>query len=327
METRIQKIRDKAVNKGTVSFDDAVELYKAGKEQPFLFMAHATAIRRQFKEDRVSLCSIINAKSGICPENCKFCAQSVHYHTNSPVYPLVDADLIIREARQAKENGAHCFGIVTSGTSIESEEEWGILFNAIGRIRDLGINPCASVGMLGTERAKQLKAAGLFRYHHNLETARSFFNNVCTSHSYDEDIKTNMVAKEAGLSTCSGGIIGLGETMEQRIELAITIREMDVDSVPLNILNAIPGTPFAYNPALSPMEILFTIALFRFILPKKDIRLCGGKEKNLRQTLPLGIVAGANALMTGDYLTTSGRESKDDIEMVIDLGLDPGARQ
>jgi biotin synthase len=325
METILRKLRDKAIKDKNISGDEASLLYELGEKEPFLLMAHASAIRQHFKEDRVELCSIINAKSGICPENCRFCAQSAHYHTDAPVYPLLGATEIVREAQRAKASGAHCFGIVTSGTSIESDREWETLFAVIREIGETGIKPCASVGILEAGRARQLKAAGLFRYHHNLETARSFFDHICTTHAYDDDIQTNLVAKEAGLSTCSGGIIGLGETMEQRIELAITIREMEVDSVPINILNPIPGTPLACNPPLTPMEILLTIALFRFLLPDKGIRLCGGKEKNLRQALPLGLVAGASALMTGDYLTTSGRQSKDDIEMVLDLGMNPDA--
>jgi biotin synthase len=175
--------------------------------------------------------------------------------------------------------------------------------------------------MLDEAMADGLARAGLFRYHHNLETARSYFDNICTTHSYEEDIDTLRIAKNAGLSVCSGGIIGLGENMMHRIELAMTLKEAGVDSVPLNILNPIGGTPLQNAPALTPIEILLTVAIFRFILPDKDIRLCGGKEKNLRQLLPLSIVAGCNSLMTGDYLTTLGRDTAQDIEMIRDLGL------
>jgi biotin synthase len=176
--------------------------------------------------------------------------------------------------------------------------------------------------MLSDEDALALKHAGLFRYHHNLETSRSYFHNICSTHDYQDDIETNKAAKRAGLSVCCGGIIGLGETMEHRIEMAITLKEIDVDSVPLNILNPIPGTPLEGNSALSPLEILMTISIYRFILPDKDIKLCGGKEKNLRQLLPLGIIAGCNSLMTGNYLTTIGRDADHDIEMIRDLGLE-----
>jgi biotin synthase len=179
------------------------------------------------------------------------------------------------------------------------------------------------LGLLDEEMAHGLAMAGLFRYHHNLETARSFFDNICTTHDYDEDIRTLHIAKKAGLSVCSGGIIGLGENMMHRIELAMTLKDADVDSVPINILNPIGGTPLEDTPPLTPIEILLTIALFRFILPAKDIKLCGGKEKNLRQLLPLSIIAGCNSLMTGNYLTTLGRDTVHDIEMISDLGFEP----
>jgi biotin synthase len=237
------------------------------------------------------------------------------------VYGLVSKAEIVGAARRMLQDGAHMFGIVTSGTRIESEEEWEEIYQAVREINAEGIKPCVSLGLLDRERAKALKAAGLYRYHHNLETAGSFFDHICTTHEYQEDIDTVLAAKEAGLTTCSGGIIGLGESMQQRIELAITLKELDVDSVPVNILAPRPGTPLAGTPPLSPIEILITISLFRFLLPDKDIKLCGGKETNLRQLLPLGIVAGCNSLMTGNYLTTPGREASVDREMIEDLGL------
>jgi biotin synthase len=228
---------------------------------------------------------------------------------------------MVEEARRARDAGAHMFGIVTSGTEIAAGDEWQEIVHAVAGIRELGMRPCASLGMLTFSQACELKSAGLFRCHHNLETAESFFPRICSTHAYSEDIDTVKASKQAGLSTCSGGIIGLGETMEQRIELAFTLKDLDVDSVPVNILNPIPGTPLAGARQLHPTEILMTLALFRFILADRDIKLCGGKEKNLRQLLPLGILAGANSLMTGNYLTTTGRDTPLDLEMIEDLGL------
>jgi len=317
----IEKLKNSAINVGGVGFDDAVTLYHIGMEKPFLLMAHAGEIREHFKGKHVNLCGIVNAKSGICTENCKFCAQSAHYRTDAPQYPLIKKEEMIERARQAKEFGAHMFGIITSGTRIADEKEWEEIYGAITGIKALGINPCVSLGMLDRERAAKLKDIGLFRYHHNLETARSFFDNICTTHEYQEDIDTVISAREAGLSTCSGGIIGMGETMEQRIELALTLRDLAVDCIPINILNPRPGTPLMDIKPLSPLEILVSIAIFRFILPDKDIKLCGGKETNLRQLLPFGIIAGCNSLMTGNYLTTIGRSPELDIEMIQDLGL------
>jgi len=320
MEFELQTIIEKTIREKTVNLKEALELYDLGKSKPFLLMAYASEVRDYFKGKNISLCSIVNAKSGLCPQNCKFCAQSAHYVTRAEVYPLMTKENILERAKEAKESGVGMFSIVTSGTRIEGEDEWKEIEEAIVGMVALGIKPCASIGMLDSERAKRLKDVGLFRYHHNLETARSNFDNICSTHDYDDDIETVKNAKNAGLSVCSGGIIGLGETMEQRIEMAFTLKELDVDSVPINILNPIDGTPMSSAEPLSPLEILITIALYRFILPDKDIKLCGGKEKNLRQLLPFAIEAGCNSLMTGNYLTTLGRDAAKDIEMIIDLG-------
>jgi biotin synthase len=323
MHSEFKEIHEKSIAMRGIDLDSALKLYDIGRKNPFMLMGYASDIKDHFKGKGVSLCCIVNAKSGLCPENCRFCAQSAHHNTNAEVYPLISKEEMIEKARQAKLYGAHFFGIVTSGTEVASSEEWDEIEYAVKAIDRIGIKPCGSLGMLDLERAQKLREAGLCRYHHNLETARSNFNNICTTHDYEEDIETIMNAKRAGLSTCCGGIIGLGETMEQRIELALTLKEMDVDSVPINILNPIQGTPLANIPPLSPIEILITVALYRFILPDKDIKLCGGKEKNLRQLLPLGIVAGCNSLMTGNYLTTLGRDATLDIEMIRDLGYSP----
>ncbi len=321
MESLFDKLMNKAIKTKDVSEKEALELYEQGKKDPFGLMARASKIREHSKGNAVNLCGIVNAKSGVCPENCRFCAQSAHYHTDAPVYPLISAEEIADKGRLAKENGAHMFSIVTSGTRIVTQEEWQTIYRAIELLNAMSIKPCGSLGMLDEETARNLKKAGLYRYHHNLETSRSFFDNICSTHEYSEDTQTVRVARAAGLTVCSGGIIGLGETMAHRIEMAMTLRELGVDSVPINILNAIPGTPLENTPALAPMEILLTIALYRFILPGKDIKLCGGKEKNLRQLLPLAMVAGCNSLLTGNYLTTLGRDTAADLEMIQDLGM------
>ncbi len=325
MKSTIQLLKERAIATGDLGVAEAMELFKLGKEQLFTLLGSASEIREHFKGKSVSLCAIINAKSGRCPENCAFCAQSAHHATDAPLYPLVSAEEMIENARQARDDGAHMFGIVTSGTEIAGPEEWEEIIRAVSEIRGLGIRPCASLGMLNAHRARELKEAGLYRYHHNLETSRSFFPNICSTHDYEEDIETVRVARDVGLSVCSGGIIGLGEQIEHRIEMALILRELAVESIPINILNPIPGTPLADTPALHPLDILMTIALFRFILPDKDIKLCGGKERNLRQLLPLAILAGCNSFMTGNYLTTTGRDTRLDLEMISDLGLVPAS--
>ena len=317
----IDKLKNKAMKAEGISADEALDLFIEGANHPYRVMAAASEIREQFKGTEIILCGIVNAKSGKCSENCAFCAQSSFYETAAPLYPLKSAAEIIDEAREAARGGAEFFGIVTSGKKIKARKEWSEIYKAIEGIREIGINPCASLGIVDAEEARELKKAGLFRYHHNLETSRSFFGNVCTTHDYEEDVASVRAAKAAGLTVCSGGLIGLGEGISHRIEMAETLRELDVESVPLNILNPIKGTPLGRMAPLPPLEILMTIAMFRFMLPTKDIKLCGGKEKNLRQLLPLGIIAGANSMMTGNYLTTTGRDSALDQEMIVDLGL------
>jgi biotin synthase len=317
----IDEFKSNAVLNRGLSSNDALELFIAGADYPFRVMAAASETREHYKGKNISLCGIANAKSGKCSENCIFCAQSSHYKTGVPSYPLKSAAQIIAEAEAAARNGAEMFGIVTSGKRIKTKKEWSEIFQAIEGINKIGIKPCTSLGLLDDQKARSLKDAGLYRYHHNLETSRSFFSAVCTTHEYEEDVETVQVVKSAGLSVCSGGIIGLGEGISQRIELAETLRILEVDSVPINILNRIKGTPLAQMAPLPPLEILMTIAVFRFMLPDRDIKICGGKEKNLRQLLPMAVVAGANSFMTGDYLTTNGRSSELDQEMIADLGL------
>lgn len=317
----IDKLQKQAMQGKGLGASDALTLFIEGSQRPHRVMAAASEIREHFKGREIILCGIVNAKSGKCSENCAFCAQSSHYPTDASIYPLLSAEKIIDIARDAARNGAEFFGVVTSGKRIKSKKEWSEIVKAISGIQDAGLKACGSLGIVDPERARELKDAGLHRYHHNLETSRSFFKNICTTHEYDEDIASVRAAQSAGLTVCSGGLIGLGEGISHRIEMAETLRELDVESVPLNILTPIKGTPLGQATPLPPLEILMTVAVFRFMLPTKDIKLCGGKEKNLRQLLPLGIIAGANSLMTGNYLTTTGRDSSLDQEMIADLGL------
>jgi biotin synthase len=319
----IDELKNKAIKKKGLTAGNALDLFIEGADRPFRVMAAATEIREHFQGREIILCGIVNAKAGKCPEDCSFCAQSSHYKTEAPSHPLKKAAEIIEKAAQAARNGAELFGIVTSGKTIKAKKEWSEIFKAIEGIGKMGLKPCASLGIIDTPRARELKACGLYSYHHNLETSRSFFPNICTTHAYEEDLETVQAAKAAGLSVCSGGVIGMGEGITHRIELAETLRKLSVDSIPLNILIPVKGTPMARMAPLPPLEILMTIAVFRFMLPDRDIKLCGGKEKNLRQLLPLAIVAGANSLMTGNYLTTDGRTSILDLEMIADLGLKP----
>lgn len=302
---------------------EAAELiHVQGTDRLALYLA-ASRVKEHFIGNRISLCSIINAKSGRCPENCAFCAQSAHHSSDVPVYPLVDEESLVFGAREAEKNGSVCYGIVTSGTTISKGEELERICRALARIRrETGIAPSCSLGILDEETAVTLKDAGAVTYHHNLETARSFFPNICTTHDYEEDVQTVRAAKNAGMTVCCGGIFGLGESPSQRVEMALTLRELDVDSVPLNFLNPIDGTRLAGSNLITPQECLVTIAIYRLVLPAKTITVCGGREKNLRDLQSWIFFAGASGTMIGNYLTTTGRNTADDWQMLRDLELE-----
>lgn len=307
-----------------LSPEEALELTRLPRSSIYDILAVAEKVRRHHKGIDVNLCSIVNAKSGLCKEDCSFCAQSVKYSTGSPEYPMADASALLNAAKEAAATGAREFSIVTSGTRIEKERDVAILSAAIkGMRKTLEVESCASLGILTTETLKRLKESGLESYHHNLETGRSFFPKVCTTHDYEEDVNVVRTAKALGFHVCSGGIFGLGEDWRVRIELLSTLRELDVDSIPINFLNPRPGTPLESAENLSPIECLMIIAIARLMLPLKDIIICGGRQVNLRDLQPLIFAAGANGMMIGNYLTTPGRDPKDDLRMLSDLGLRP----
>ncbi len=283
--------------------------------------AAANRVRERFRGRTVDICSIVNAKSGACTEDCAYCAQSTHHSTDAPVYPLISVDRMAEAAASARRNGANRFCIVTSGRGIESQEDLEIIAQGIRRVRQSGLSPCATLGTLSREQLAYLKDAGLHRYHHNIETSRNYFSRICTSHTFDERLEVLRNASSLGLSACSGGIVGMGETMEDRISMAFSLRELDVDSVPVNFLMPIPGTPLEHRAAIPPLEALHTIALFRFILPKREIRICGGRGSVLRKLHPLIFTAGADGFMIGNYLTRSGLDPEEDMAMLKDLEL------
>lgn len=321
MQGFIEECIHEALNNGGVAPATAQGLLETKDNLPLL-LSGAGLIRDHHYGHGVRLCAIVNAKSGRCPEDCAFCAQSAHHHTRIETYALMEPPEILRQARQAEAMGARRFSIVTSGKAL-TENELAKVVQALRLLKkETGLCLCASLGMLTREHAHQLKEAGLNRYHHNLETAPSFFSEICTTHRYEEDLDTLRCAREAGLEVCSGGIFGLGESPAQRLELAYTLKEVGVDSVALNFLNPIPGTPLEGAVTLTPLEILRSVALFRFILPDKDIRICGGREAGLRDLHPLVIWAGANGIMIGNYLTTQGRDHRADLRMIQDLGME-----
>ncbi len=281
----------------------------------------AGRVRAHFRGTTIDICSIVNAKSGACGEDCSYCAQSVHHSTGAPVYPLISAEQMKRAAESAKQNGAKRFCIVTSGRGIDSSEDLHTIAGGIRHVRNIGLSPCATLGTLTQDQLSCLRDAGLERYHHNIETSRAYFPRICTTHTFEERLAVLDHARSVGLSACSGGILGMGETMEDRISMALTLRDMNVDSVPINFLMPIQGTPLEHVRAITPLEALHSIALFRFILPRKEIRICAGRGTSLGRLHPFIFAAGADGFMIGNYLTTSGLDPQEDLKMVGDLGL------
>jgi biotin synthase len=322
MDSSTHEILLKAQNNGSLSSQEALAILHAQGANLSFILAGAHLLREKTFGSRSETCSIINAKSGRCAENCAFCAQSSHYQTEAAIYPLKSRSEIVADARKAETEGSHCFGIVTSGSRVNTGEEFDNLLATIREIRaTTRIAPSASLGILDKTTARALADAGCVTYHHNLETARSFFPQICTTHDYQEDMATVEIAKQAGMKVCCGGILGLGESLEQRVELALTLRELDVDSVPLNFLNPIPGTPLEGSSYLTPLDCVRIIAMFRYLLPSKRINICGGRQQNLRDLQSWMFMAGASGSMIGNYLTTSGRNLEDDLQMFRDLEM------
>lgn len=318
---KIIALADKVLAGEDITRQEAEFLINVSDDDTMLLLAMADKIRQKFAGNDVDCCAILNGRSGKCSENCKFCAQSAHYNTGVKEYPLLSEEEIFAAAQKAKEAGAVRFSVVTSGRGQSKADDFANICYVLKRIKkELGIEVCASLGILTLEQAKALKEAGVTRYHSNLETAGSYFPDICTTHTYEDKFVTIKNAQAAGLRVCSGGIMGLGETPEQRVEMAFTLKELGIDSVPLNLLTPIAGTPFAGNKALAPLEILRAFAVFRFILPHAQIRTAGGREVNLRDLQALALNGGASGIMIGGYLTTAGRGTDKDLQMLRDLG-------
>lgn len=280
----------------------------------------ANSIREKYKGKKIELCAIVNAKSGLCSEDCAFCAQSSRYKTNSPVYSLLEKDEIVKKALEAKKYGVKRFSIVISGKK-PSKKELEKIGNSIEEIKKIGIHTCASLGLLEYDEICYLRDKGLERLHCNIETSERFFSNICTTHKFSDKVKTLENANKTGLSICSGGVFGIGESWDDRKEMAEFLKNLNVDSIPINFLTPIKGTPLESKKPLNPMEALRIIILFRLILPDKDIRVCGGRPL-LGEFASWIFIAGANALMTGNYLTTTGRHYSDDIKFIEAHGLE-----
>lgn len=313
----VEQLKNKVLARGEVTREEALGLMDAPLEA---LSQAADQLRKHFCGDRFDLCTIVNGKCGKCSEDCKYCAQSAHYHTGlEESYPLLSTEELVKGAAENKRQGVLRYSIVTSGRKLSGREVDQVC-ESIRAIREqVGIEVCVSFGLLGEEAFRKLKEAGASRVHCNLESSRRYFPQVCTTHTYDEKIETMKAARQAGLSVCSGGIIGLGETMEDRIDMVLTARELGVTSVPVNLLNPIPGTPYEHNPILAEDELRRVVAIFRFLIPDGNIRLAGGRglleDKGARC-----FCSGANAAISGDMLTTAGITVERDLEMLHNLG-------
>lgn len=323
MENFINNCGRKVLDGELLTKEEADKLLSINNKEYLLLLMHrAHTVRRKHKGDKIDLCALVNAKSGMCGEDCKFCAQSSHYNTECKVYPFMDTETIVKRAGEAKKIGAQRFCIVTSGGEV-SDSEFSEILKAVKIIReDLNLEMDCSLGHLTPKRMKALKKAGVTRYNHNLETSPEYFKKICTTHTFLERADVVNCAKEHNMERCCGGIIGMGENSIDRLNLALKLREMDIECVPINILNPRPGTPLENTESIAPMEILKTVAVFRLILPKSTIKIAGGREHNLRSLQSMALMAGANGIIINGYLTTSGNTASLDFQMLKDLELD-----
>lgn len=316
----IDRLEKKIMSGGSVTPEEALAIVSVSIADVFSLFSLASRIRTRFRGESVDICAIVNAKSGGCPEDCAYCAQSANSLSAVPVFPLLGKEVVLEKALEAKAGGAKRFCIVTSGRKAAPGEIERIA-DMIAEIRKVGLLPCATLGLLGEEELITLKEAGLERFHHNLETSERYFPEICSTHTFAEKLKTIDGVKSAGLSLCSGGIFGLGETWQDRIDMACLLREIGPDSVPINFLIPVRGTKLGSRVSLEPFEALKIISLLRFMLPDKEIRVCGGRVQALGEFHSFIFAAGADGLLSGNYLTTTGRNFQDDLRLIRQHGL------
>lgn len=316
MDGYVNDLKEKVLKGALLTKEEALTLVNTPLNE---LCEAADDIRRSFCGNQFDLCTIVNGKNGKCSENCKYCAQSSYYHTNVEDYPLLSSGKLLEQAEYNAVRGVPRYSIVTSGKKL-CEKEVEEVCKSIREIKEnVDISVCVSFGLLNEDDFRQIKSAGAVRVHNNLESSRNYFPEVCTTHTYDDKIDTIKAAQQAGLEVCSGGIMGLGETMEDRIDLALTVRELGIRSIPINMLNPIPGTPYEDNDRLTVDDMCRIVAIFRFIVPDAFIRLAGGRgliEDKGRKCFQ----SGANAAITGDMLTTNGITIEQDLKMLDELG-------
>lgn len=308
---------------GEITREEALELTKLSGSKLVELFAVANETREKYCGNRLPYCTITNAKSGKCSENCRFCAQSAHYKTNVEEYPVKETETLLNEYEVCESYGSSQFGFVTSGKTVsKGTKEYLRLKEFLKEANNKGskVEVCASIGLMTEEELLDLKESGLIRLHHNLQTSEKAYKDiVATSHEYKDKIQTIKNAKKAGLETCCGGIIGMGETWEDRIDLAFLLKELDVDGIPLNILNPIKGTPMENRDLLNPEDYLKTIAIYRLIVKNKTIKVAAGRENILKDFMGTAFLAGANSLFIGGYLTRAGRSVEEDLKFIANI--------
>ena len=308
------------INNKEYTKEELLDLYEKPLEE-LIELSHEVTIENF--DNKVEACSIISAKTGACSENCKYCAQSKHNHAEIECHPLLDVETVKKAALSAKENGATRFCIVTSGR-VPTGSDFEKILEMIKEVASIdGIHCCASLGLLSEEQVKQIKEAGVERYNHNINTSEHYHNHICTTHNFEDRVNTVKMVKKYGMEACCGVIIGMGESREDRIEMALSLRQLNPKTVPINFLNPIKGTPLEdYEDKISEEEILKTICIFRLALSKSLLRYAGGRTTRLsKYNQKLGIIAGINSLLVGNYLTTTGSKSEEDKEMLKSLDL------
>lgn len=316
----INELKQRVLCGGEISLDEAVALAETADLDALC--EAADEIRKKFCGDKIDTCSIINARSGLCGEDCKWCSQSKHFATGVVQYEIVDTQRMLDLAKAYDQYGVKRFSLVTSGRRVSLKDADKFCDDYRQLQETTGLRLCASMGLVDKETLQKLKDAGVERYHCNMETSAAYFKTLCTTHTPDDKRRTIEAAKEVGMTVCSGGIIGMGETMRQRLEMAFELREMGVDSVPINVLNPIPGTPLEHTPLISDEEIVRTVAVYRFILPDKVLRFAGGRARLPRTTVEHILRGGMNGAMIGDLLTTTGNDEADDFRLFRECGFD-----
>lgn len=320
---RVTELKAKVLHGADISFEEALELMGLEDEATIHHLIKsAHEITLHFHSNKPGLCSLINAKSYLCGEDCAFCAQSVRFDTGADRYDLLDPEVVLHAAKKAEEKGAKNFCLVTSGAA-PLPEEFEKLLSIIRRlVRETSLNIDASLGFVTKEQAGKLREAGLRRFNNNLQSSREFYPKIVSTHTYETRLETIRALLEGGLELCSGGILGMGESREDRIKMAFELKRFQPHCVPVNILNPRPGTPLENAPPINPMEAVKTIAVFRFILPRANIKLAGGREGGLREYQELALQGGANGLIVGGYLTTTGNPIADDFAMLKRVGYE-----